>query len=78
MTAEHHQAIVIFGAAVRPDGSPSPTLRRRVEAAAAFGAGLPAPLYVPTGGKGRHGPAESAVMEALLREHGVPPERILE
>ena len=77
MTAED-QPIVIFGAAVRPDGSPSPALRRRVEAAAAFGSGLPAPLYVPTGGQGRHGPAESAVMAAVLRERGVPPDRILE
>ena len=79
MTAAGDQpAIIIFGAAVRPDGSASPALRRRVEAAAAFGAGLPGPLYVPTGGQGRHGPAESAVMAALLRERGVSPDRILE
>ena len=79
MTAAGDQpAIIIFGAAVRPDGSASPALRRRVEAAAAFGAGLSAPLYVPTGGQGRHGPAESAVMAALLRERGVSPDRILE
>ena len=77
MTAQD-QPIIIFGAAVRPDGSASPALRRRVEAAAAFGAGLPAPLYVPTGGQGKFGPAESAVMAALLRERGVPPGRILE
>lgn len=76
MTAED-QAIVIFGAAVRPDGSASPALRRRVEAAAAFGALLRAPLYVPTGAQGRHGPPECEVMAALLRERGVPPGRIL-
>ncbi len=75
-------AIVIFGAAVRPDGTPSATLRRRVEAAARFGEsgrfpGRP-PLYLPTGGKGRHGPAESQVMAALLRGLGVPAARILE
>lgn len=78
MTAADEQPIVIFGAAVRPDGSASPALRRRVEAAADFGAGLRAPLYVPTGAKGRFGPAESAVMAALLRDRGVPPERIVE
>jgi uncharacterized SAM-binding protein YcdF (DUF218 family) len=78
VTARDAAAIIIFGAAVRPDGSPSPALLRRVEAAASFGAGLPAPLYVPTGGQGRHGPPESAVMAALLRERGVPPDRILE
>ena len=42
--------IVIFGAAVRPGGRPSTTLRRRVEAAAAFGSRLAAPLFLPTGG----------------------------
>jgi uncharacterized SAM-binding protein YcdF (DUF218 family) len=78
VTAADEQPIVIFGAAVRPDGSASPALLRRVEAAAAFGAGLPAPLYVPTGAQGRFGPPESAVMAALLRERGVPPGRILE
>jgi uncharacterized SAM-binding protein YcdF (DUF218 family) len=70
--------VIIFGAAVRPDGSPSPALRRRVEAAARFGAKLPDTLYLPTGAKGRHGEAESAVMAALLREFGVPPGQILE
>lgn len=78
MTTDDSQPIVIFGAAVRPDGSASPALRRRVEAAALFGAGLSAPLYVPTGGEGRFGPAESTVMAGLLRAGGVPPERILE
>jgi uncharacterized SAM-binding protein YcdF (DUF218 family) len=69
--------IVIFGAAVRPDGRPSPTLRSRVEAAAAFGARFAAPLYLPTGAKGRHGASEALVMARLLRELGVPPDRIL-
>lgn len=71
-------AIIIFGAAVRPDGSASPTLRRRVEAAARLGAGLQAPLFVPTGGQGRFGQPESRVMAELLTELGVPPDRILE
>ena len=71
-------ALVIFGAAVLPDGRPSETLRRRVEAALRFGGGLDAtPLYVPTGGRGRHGPAEAAVMTALLRDGGVRAEDIL-
>ena len=71
-------AIIIFGAAVRPDGSASPTLQRRVEAAARFGARLEAPIFIPTGAKGRHGEAESTVMAALLGELGVPRERITE
>ena len=63
--------IVIFGAAVRPDGQPSRTLRLRVEAAAAFGCGLARPLYVPTGGVGRFGEAEAVVMARLLEALGV-------
>ncbi len=70
-------AIIIFGAAVRPDGSPSRTLRWRVEAALRRAATLDTPLFVPTGGVGRHGPAEAAVMTRLLREAGVPAARIL-
>jgi uncharacterized SAM-binding protein YcdF (DUF218 family) len=73
-------AILIFGAAVRPDGRPSEALRQRVEAAAAFGETLapPLPLYVPTGARGRHGPAESAVVAGILAARGVPPSRIAE
>ena len=70
-------AIVIFGAAVRPDGTPSGALRRRVEAALAFGARHPDALYVPTGGLGDYPPAEALVMAALLGAEGVAPDRIL-
>ena len=70
-------AIVIFGAAVRADGTPSTALRRRVEAAFACGRAMPDVLYVPTGGVGRHGPAEAAVMAGLLRALGVPDSAIL-
>ncbi len=69
--------IVIFGAGVRPDGRPTPTLARRVAAAIAFGERLsPPPHYLPTGGIGRHGPSEASVMGGLLREAGVPDRRI--
>ncbi|TCZ64297.1 YdcF family protein [Roseicella aquatilis] len=70
--------IIIFGAAVRPDGRPSPALRRRVEAAARFGAARPDVLYIPTGAQGRFGEAECAVMAGLLRDLGVAPEAIRE
>jgi uncharacterized SAM-binding protein YcdF (DUF218 family) len=72
-------AIVIFGAAVRADGSASPALRDRVMAAVRHGEGLlPPPLYLPTGGRGRVGPEESAVMAAILAEAGVPAARIVQ
>ncbi len=69
--------IVIYGAAVRPGGMPSGTMRRRVEAALRCGATLDAPLYVPTGGVGDYPPAEAEVMARLLRAAGVAPEQIL-
>lgn len=66
-----------MGAAVRPGGEPSRALRERVQAALAWGERQDPPaLYVPTGGIGRHDPAESAVMSRLLREAGVPMDRI--
>ncbi len=69
-------AIVIFGAAVRPDGQPSRTLRLRVQAAFALGSRLPGAVYIPTGGVGRHGPAEARVMAGLLAELGADPAAI--
>jgi len=68
--------IVIFGAAVRPDGSPSETLRHRVRAAARFGRRFTTPLFVPTGAKGRFGDAEAVVMARLLLEAGYPDDAI--
>jgi uncharacterized SAM-binding protein YcdF (DUF218 family) len=67
------RVVIIFGAAVRPDGGPSPALRRRVEAALRFNGSL----YIPTGAKGRHGDTEAVVMARLLQAGGVPAERIL-
>ena len=70
--------IVIFGAAVRPDGSPSETLRHRVAAAARLGRQLADVRFVPTGAKGRHGDAEATVMARLLMDAGFPPDAITE
>ena len=63
--------IVIFGAAMWPGGVPSPALRRRVQAALRLGATLQRPLYMPTGGVGRHPPSEASAMAAMLRAAGV-------
>jgi uncharacterized SAM-binding protein YcdF (DUF218 family) len=69
--------IIIFGAAVRPDGNASQTLRHRVAAAARFGARFPRPLFIPTGAKGRYGDAEATVMARLLLEAGFPETAII-
>ena len=65
---------VVFGAAVRPDGVPSGTMRRRVEGA--FSIGGRCARYFVTGGVGRFPPAEAEVMADLLETHGVPRARI--
>jgi len=62
---------------VRPGGRPSGALRRRVDAAAAFGTRFAAPLFVPTGGVGRYGPSEASVMATLLKQRGVAGAQIL-
>jgi len=69
--------IVIFGAAVRPDGRASGSLQRRVEGALAWWRGHRDACFLPTGGVGRHGPAEAEVMRTMLIEGGVDPDRIL-
>jgi uncharacterized SAM-binding protein YcdF (DUF218 family) len=70
--------IVIFGAAVRAGGSASGSLRRRCENALHHGGTQPdGPLYLPSGGIVRHGPAEALVMRDILVEHGVAQARIL-
>ena len=70
--------IVIFGAAVRADGSASGSLLRRCEIAVLHGgAGASGPMYLPSGGVGRHGPAEALVMRDILLERGVAAQRIL-
>jgi len=69
--------ILIFGAAVGPDGKPSTTLRRRVEAALTCARSDPEARFIPTGAVGRHGPSEASVMARLLMESGVRADKIL-
>lgn len=68
--------IVIFGAAIRPDGQPSGAMLDRVHSAHRLGERLGGAVYLPTGGIGRYGPAEAEIMAALLRDQGVAPDRI--
>lgn len=65
-------AIIVFGAGLRPDGTPTLTLTRRIDAALAFGRALPAAIYLPTGGVGRHGPSEARAMADALERAGIP------
>ena len=63
--------LVIFGAAVRADGSPSGSLVRRVEGALAFARTIANARFIATGGIGRHGPAEAVVIRDLLMRGGI-------
>jgi uncharacterized SAM-binding protein YcdF (DUF218 family) len=69
--------IIVFGAGLRPDGTPSLTLTRRIEAAIAFGRNWPEALYLPTGGVGRYGSSEAGMMADALRAAGIPSSSIL-
>ncbi len=69
-------AIVIFGAAVRPDGRASPSLGRRVRYGLAAARAAPDDLIFCSGGIGRFGPSEASVMAGLLIEAGIDPARI--
>ncbi|KAB8123210.1 YdcF family protein [Komagataeibacter medellinensis] len=63
--------VVIFGAKLRPDGTPGRTVRLRVAAAHAFGLRQGGVVYVPTGGPSRpSGMTEASVMARLLLDGG--------
>lgn len=68
---------VIFGAAVRPDGTPGATLVRRVEGALSLARGETDRMFVATGGAGRHGPPEAHVIRDLLVAKGIGHSAIL-
>jgi uncharacterized SAM-binding protein YcdF (DUF218 family) len=68
--------LIIFGAAVRADGSASGSLQRRVEGALANAEAIADAKFIPTGGLGRYAPPEAVVMERLLLQNDVKPENI--
>lgn len=70
--------VIILGAAVLPDGQPSPALRRRIMAGLAWAERQGSqPMFLVTGGVGDFPPSEADVMAGVLTEHGVEPSRII-
>lgn len=69
--------IVIFGAAVRPDGSPSEALLRRIGCGLEAAKAHPRAPVLCSGGAGRVGPSEAAIMAQYLAAAGVRPERLI-
>jgi vancomycin permeability regulator SanA len=70
-------AIVVLGNTVGPDGQPSPRLRARLDCALDAWQQKLAPLLIVTGGTGKEGFDEAAVMARYLVEHGVPAAAVL-
>jgi uncharacterized SAM-binding protein YcdF (DUF218 family) len=64
------EVVIVFGAAVRPDGRPSPAMERRVATALAWARGR-TPIFLVTGGLVRHPPPEAVLMHEMLRAAGV-------
>jgi len=75
--ARPSDALVIFGAKVRPDGTASPLLRGRTRHAYELWKRGLAPVIVCTGGVGENPPAESVLEARLLESWGVPSSAIL-
>lgn len=69
--------VIVFGAAVRPGGTPSLALRRRIDRAASWAREHPTSLIMPTGAAGEYGPAEARVMKQALIDAGIPARRIV-
>ncbi len=65
-------AIVLLGAAVRPDGTPSSSLRARIDGALAAWCARVAPVIVCTGAHHLHPPGEAVVSARALEAAGVP------
>ena len=71
--------VVVLGAQIYDDGSPSPVLRYRLDAALAYLQENPRTRCIVSGGKGPNEPyAEARGMAAYLRAHGVDEERLIE
>ena len=69
--------IVVFGAAVGPDGKPSAVLRHRLDAALRSAEERPMVRVLVTGGLGKHPPAEAEAMRSYLLDRGFPADLIL-
>ncbi|WP_026376805.1 YdcF family protein [Aestuariibacter salexigens] len=69
---------VIFGAAVRENGSPSGTLERRTTGAWQFAASQPGVhIFVLSGAVGKYPPSEAQVMQNILMQLGAMPDQLI-
>ncbi len=71
------ELIVILGAAVRPDGRPSPALERRIGYGAQAAGRFPQALVFCSGAQGAAGPSEASVIAEGLRRRDIPDHRLI-
>ena len=76
MMATPMDILVVMGAGVGEDGSPSGAMRRRLEAALQFGRKSIDSVYLVTGGRRGRKPPEAEVMRTYLRAAGIADDRI--
>ncbi|MCP1241284.1 YdcF family protein [Acetobacter lambici] len=76
LQASRPEPLIVFGAALYPNGKPTPALVARVQAALVYGATRPV-TYIVTGGVAQNGLTEAAVMAHLLARAGVPAQQII-
>ena len=72
-----YDVIIVLGAAIWPDGQPSPILRRRMAHAVDLFDAKVGRYLLLTGGLGRYPPSEAYVMRQLALAAGVPAAQIV-
>lgn len=73
----NRQPILVFGAALKADGTPQNVLIARVKAAVAYGNSSLSSLYIVTGGNPKQGITEAEMMKRLLIQSGVNEDQII-
>lgn len=74
----HPRVALVLGAAVWPDGRPSPTLARRARHAAGLYRAGQIDAIIGCGGLGRHPPTEARAITTLCSAEGVPETALFE
>jgi vancomycin permeability regulator SanA len=78
LVSEVAEVLVVFGAIVRADGTPSGALLRRIEGAAYLARESENTVLIVSGGVHLAAVSESTVMRSLLMAEGIPERRIVE
>lgn len=73
----NRQPILVFGAALKADGTPQKVLIARIKAAVAHGNSCVSCLYIVTGGNPKQGITEAEMMKQLLMQNGVYEDQII-